>query len=44
MASVDSSWYDWHMYKFVRNMVLQNRGTIFGGAIRDEIFHNINAS
>ena len=43
MASVKSSWYDWQMYKFVRTIILQHNGTIFGGAIRDEIFHNIHA-
>ena len=28
MASVESTWYYWQMYKFVRTIILQHNGTI----------------
>jgi len=43
MTSSKSTWYEWHMYKAIRNIILNHGATIFGGAVRDEIYHNINA-
>ena len=34
----------WRMYTTLRNKLLNMGAILFGGAVRDEIIHNINAT